>query len=71
MKDLMLLTKDVFLINLIVIFFTIFYGMFKLLRSFTFAQVGAYGSDFTDNLIIGITNLLISLICLAYVTTIF
>jgi len=67
MIDLSVLTDNMFLINLIVIISTALYGVAKIAQSYTHIEMKVFKPGNTDNLLIGITNVLVSLMCLALI----
>jgi hypothetical protein len=64
MNNLIILSNEMFVINLIVIVSTSLYGVNKISQSYTQTQMKIYREGTADNLLIGITNVLVSMACL-------
>jgi len=69
MNNLIVLSNEMFIINLIVIVSTAFYGVAKITQSYTQTQMKIYKEATADNLFIGVTNVLVSMACLLLILT--
>lgn len=64
MNNLIILSDEMYVINLMVIVSTAFYGVAKIAQGYTQTQMKIYREGTADNLFIGITNVLVSMACL-------